>query len=108
MGDARILSDNTSQDQINHVSWWERRKQEATAGPNQAEDIQEWGIVHLPEFLIPVADFSDESGVHHTFGITVFRVDEPSTYYVRSGNFERLILPAGILERFPQQVITIE
>ncbi|KAH8732555.1 heterokaryon incompatibility protein-domain-containing protein [Phaeosphaeriaceae sp. PMI808] len=108
MGDARVVFDNTSEDEIKNASWLERRKQEATAGPDQLQNIKDWDELDLPEFLIPVADFTDDVGIVHTFGFIVARSDIPTTIYVRSGNFERLILPAGILERFSRETITIE
>jgi hypothetical protein len=57
---------------------------------------------------VPIADFLNENGDRHTFDITVYCFDETEHLYSRNGNFERLVLPPGVLESFPKRTITIE
>ncbi|KAH7077845.1 heterokaryon incompatibility protein-domain-containing protein [Paraphoma chrysanthemicola] len=109
LGDTAVVFDNTSRDEISNMSWWEKRKQSAVAGLDETDAAERWAGTEPPEFLVPIAEYVDYEGKYRTFGIMVYRVEDgPATTYVRSGNFERLILPAGVLEKFPRQTITID
>jgi hypothetical protein len=113
MGDARIVPDNTPRDEVLHTAWWKQRAEKlaadaAEAGPDVIGYFDGPENFPMPEFLVPIADFLDEDGVRHTFGITVYCFDDTEHLYSRTGNFERLVLPPGIMESFPKRTITIE
>jgi hypothetical protein len=112
MGDARIVPDNTPRDEVLHTSWWKQRAQEIAAESAEAgdliEDFEDAANFPMPEFLVPIADFVDDNGDRHTFGMTVYCFDATEQLYSRNGTFERLVLPPSILERFPKQIIVIE
>jgi hypothetical protein len=113
MGDARIVPDNTPRDEVLHTAWWKQRAEKiaadaAEAGPDVVGHFDGPENFPMPEFLIPIADFLDEDGVRNTFGITVYCFDDTEHLYARTGNFERLVLPPGIMNSFPKSIITIE